>query len=80
MQDIDPVSGLRDAIAEAVRVEMARQRKTQRALADETGLSQSYIARRMTGEMAFNTDDLALISAALGVPISTLLPTAERAA
>lgn len=59
---------------------MARRQLTQRALAESTGLSRSYIGRRVTGEMAFNTDDLALIAKALGVPLSTLLPFEKTAA
>ena len=71
------MSGLRGAVAEAVRVEMARRRMSQRALAETTGLSQSYIGRRLVGEMPFTTDDLALISTALDVPLSALIPPAR---
>lgn len=80
MQENNPLTGLREAVAEVVRVELARRRMTQRALADATGMSQSYIGRRMTGEMPFTTDDLVLVAAALGVAVSSLLPHAARAA
>lgn len=80
MQETNPLTGLREAIAEAVRVELARRRMTQRALADATGMSQSYIGRRLTGEMPFTTDDLVLVAAALQLPVSSLLPQSERAA
>ncbi len=80
MQDIDPLSGLREAVAEAVRVEMARRRTSQRALAETTGLSQSYIGRRLVAEMPFTTDDLALIATALDVPLSSLIPAASASA
>lgn len=80
MQETNPLTGLREAVAEAIRVEMARRRLTQRALADATGLKRSYIGRRMTGEVPFTTDDLVKVSAVLDVPLSTLLQTSERAA
>lgn len=52
---------------------------SQRALADATGLSQSYIARRMTSEMPFTTEDLDRIALALGVPVLALLGAASAA-
>lgn len=79
MQEVNPLSGLRQAVAERVRVEMARRRMSQRVLADATGLSQSYIGRRLTGAMPFTTDDLALISASFGVPVTELLPATYTA-
>lgn len=79
MQETNPASGLREAVAEVVRVEMARRRMSQRALADATGLTQSYIGRRMTGDMPFTTDDLAKVAAALGLPVAALVPTAVAA-
>lgn len=79
MEENNPLSGLRRLIAEAVRVELARRRWSQRTLAAATGLSQSYIGRRMTGEMPWTTDDLALIASALDVPLSALLPSDEQA-
>lgn len=74
MQEDNPHGGLRQAVAEILRVEMARRRMTQRALATATGLSQSYINRRLLAEMAFTTDDLSKIAVALGMPVSALLP------
>ena len=74
MQEDNPHGGLREAVAEILRVEMARRRMTQRALADATGLSQSYIGRRMTGEMPFTTDDLGKIAGVLDMQVSALIP------
>lgn len=76
MQVDNTLSGTREAVASAVRVEMARKRMSQAKLADATGLNAQYVSRRMTGEVAFNTDDLALIAAALDVSMAELLPTA----
>ncbi|MEV7265650.1 helix-turn-helix transcriptional regulator [Micromonospora aurantiaca] len=71
---------MREVIAENVRVELARRRMSQRGLAEATGLSQSYIGRRLTGEMPFTTDDLELIATALSVPVTAFLPATARAA
>lgn len=79
MQETNPLSGLRGAVSEAIRIELARRRMSQRALADATGLKRSYVGRRMTGELPFTTDDLALIADALGVPVLALLPAASAA-
>lgn len=80
MRETNPPGGLRTAIAEVIRVEMARKRMTQRALAEATGLSQSYLGRRMVCEYSFTTDELERIAIALDVPLTLLLPVAERAA
>lgn len=80
MQHVNPVSGLREKVAEVIRVEMARRRMTQRSLAEATGLTQSYIGRRLTGEMPFDTDDLARIAIALDIPVSMFLAETSVAA
>lgn len=79
MQEDNPHGGLREAVAEILRVEMARRRMTQRKLADATGLSQSYIGRRMTGEMPFTTDDLDKVAGVLGMQVSALIPQGATA-
>lgn len=68
------LSGIRETVAGGVRAELARRRMSASKLARQTGLKQSYLSRRMTGETPFNVDDLALIAAALGVSMSTLIP------
>lgn len=75
MRENNPLTGLRRRFAETVRVELARHQWSQRKLADATGLSQSYIGRRMTGEKPWTTDDLALIASAMSIPLSSLLPS-----
>jgi transcriptional regulator with XRE-family HTH domain len=74
MLESNPVTGLREGIAETVRVEMARRRMSQVALAQLTGLTQSYISRRMTGEVPFTTDDLVVIAQAFGMTVTSLMP------
>lgn len=41
-------------------------------------MRQPYISRRMTGEIAFDLDDLERIADVLGVRVSDLLSLAER--
>lgn len=69
------LSGIRETVAGGVRAELARRRMSASELARQTGLKQSYLSRRMTGETPFNVDDLAQIAAALRVPMSTLIPS-----
>lgn len=42
-------------------------------LARRTGLKQPYVSRRMTGETAFDLDDLEVIARELGVSVAELL-------
>lgn len=84
----DPLSGtvirmstgtqpLRVAIAEEVRAQMARHRVSAVKLGLAIGRSQSYMSRRLTGEVPFDVDDLDGICAALDVPLSVLLGTSS---
>jgi len=63
-----------------IRAEMARQRKTQRDVAERAGWTQSYLARRLVGRTAISLDDLDRIAHALGVPVRALVNEPERAA
>jgi cyanate lyase len=63
--------------AAEVRAELARQRKTQSALAEALGRSEAYVTRRLTGEVAFNLEEIESVAGFLGVPTSRFL---ERAA
>lgn len=71
---------LREATAEEIRVLLARRNMSAAELARQTGIKQSYISRRMTGETPFDLDDLELIAAALEVPVVALLPTEAQVA
>lgn len=57
---------------------LARRRVSAAQLARMTGMKQSTLARRMTGEIAFDLDDLELIANALGVSVADLLPGSVR--
>jgi transcriptional regulator with XRE-family HTH domain len=65
---------LREHAAEELRVILARRRMSAAELARRTGIKQSTMARRMTGETAFDLDDLELIAEALGIEIADLFP------
>ncbi|WP_300680680.1 helix-turn-helix transcriptional regulator [Nocardioides sp.] len=59
--------------ANAVRAELARQRKTQGDLAGKLGVTPGTVSRRMNAESDFSVSDLVAISAWLGVPIETFI-------
>lgn len=67
-------------MAEEIRALMARRRISGVALAVKIDRSQSYVSRRLTGDVAFDLDDLERIAAVLGVTPTDLLPLAARRA
>ncbi len=71
---------LTQLVAGQVRAEMARARFSGVQLADKIGRARPYVARRLRGELAFDTDDLAAISTALGVEVVDLVRAPERVA
>jgi transcriptional regulator with XRE-family HTH domain len=68
---------LREHVAEEVRVALARRRMSASRLAKELGVSQTYVWRRLSGETAFDLDDLEKIAKVLRVSIVDLLPKAS---
>lgn len=74
MSDNSPRSGrLRERAAEEIRVILARRRMSAAELARRTGIRQQNLSRRMTGETAFDLDDLEVIARELGVTVAELL-------
>lgn len=69
---------MRVTIAEEVRAYMGRRRVSAVQLGRTIGKSQSYMSRRLTGETAFDIDDLEAIARALDVSIPDLLGTTGR--
>lgn len=65
---------LRELTAEEIRVLLARRRISAAELARRAGMKQSTLARRMTGEMPFDLDELETIADVLGVPVHDLIP------
>lgn len=69
---------MRERIAEEVRALMGRRRMRDGELARVIGRSHTYMYRRLSGETAFDADDLEMIARALGVNVVDLLPRDER--
>lgn len=61
-------------VVNEVRVEMARQRLTQRELAERLGLSQAQISERMCGTVPLRLPELEAIAGVLGVSPAKFLP------
>lgn len=58
-------------VAEEVRAQLARKRRSARSVAVQLGWQQTYLARRVTGETPFTIDDLAALAGVLGVPVTS---------
>jgi transcriptional regulator with XRE-family HTH domain len=67
------------SVANEVRAEMARQRKTQLELAEALGVNAHTAGRRIRGEVPFDVVELESISSWLGVPITQLWPSGAEA-
>ncbi len=78
--ETSPRGRLREHVAEEIRVLLARRKMSAAELARRTGMKQSTLARRMTGETAFDMDDLEVIAEVLTVDVQDLLPPAKAAA
>lgn len=61
-------------VAAEIRAEMARQRMTQVRLSEALGLSQPQVAKRLKGEIAFDTTELETVARTLGVPVTHFFP------
>lgn len=73
MQENNPPGGTRETVISAVRIAMAGQKMSGRALSECIGMPQSAFSRRMTGEVAFTIDELAAVSAALECTLAELV-------
>jgi len=78
MADVQNRPRLRESIAAEIRVAMVRRQVTGAALAHALAKSQAYVSRRLSGETAFDTDDLEIIAATLRVKVADLIGHAER--
>lgn len=63
------------AVVRRVRAVLADAGVSANKVAAEIGWTQSYIARRMSGAVPFSAADLILMSNALGVTPTHLMPT-----
>ena len=60
-------------MAEIVRVELARKRIPQGALAEALQLSQATVSRRLSGVAPFELDEIPVVAQVLGVSVADLL-------
>jgi transcriptional regulator with XRE-family HTH domain len=72
VQDYGPPS-FRELVAEEVRAHLARRRISGRELSRRLGEAVTWASRRLTGEVAFSTDDLDRIAAVLRMTPQQLL-------
>lgn len=70
---------LTDAVAEEVRVLLARKRLRQSQFAALLGTSEVWVSRRLSGKTEISLDDLQLIARALEVKASQLIPNGSSA-
>lgn len=70
---------LSDAIAEEIRVLLARRLMSQRELADELGMSLQALNYRLTGTQELGVNEVAAIAKVLGVEPLDLMPSEPAA-
>lgn len=71
-------NALRRSIAEEIRALLGRRNMSRLQLARRINRSHTYMWRRLSGDTAFDTDDLQQIAAVLGVELTDLFPTGAR--
>lgn len=71
---------LREAVAATLRSELARNRISASRVALAIGKDQPWISRRLTGQVAFDLDDLDAITEVLGISPSELMDAASETA
>ncbi len=62
-----------ERVAANVRAELARRGISQTALAAKLQKSQPFVARRLSGRVALDVEDLAGIAAVLEIPMTELI-------
>ena len=67
----------REDIAAEVRAWLGRRNRRQSNVAAELGWTEAYLSRRLTGVVAFSTDDLEAVAGVLNVPVARFLDVAE---
>jgi transcriptional regulator with XRE-family HTH domain len=71
---------LREAVAMELRSELARNRISASRVAFAIGKDQPWISRRLTGQVAFDLDDLDAITQVMGISPSELMASAHETA
>lgn len=67
-------SDVQERIAAEVRAELARQQVTQRAAAALIDMAFPALQMRLAGKRSFRAEELVMLAAALGVPVTRFLP------
>lgn len=67
-----PATHADELVAGEIRAELARARITQSALAEQLGVSRTWVSRRLSGEVPLSVGDVAAIAERLGVSFTTL--------
>lgn len=60
-------------VADNIRAEVARRRLSQVKLAEQVGIRQQALSRRLTGSTPFRIDELARIAEVLDIPLAELV-------
>lgn len=68
------------AVAQELRAELARQKRSAKGLAEENGLNRSTLHKTLNAQRAIDVDDLLTLSDLLNVSASDLFSRAERIA
>lgn len=75
MSEQVPDGSLSARVAEEVRVALARQRKTQRALADDLGVSIMWVNDRVNCVKEIGLNEIERIAGALDLRVAELVPS-----
>lgn len=68
-----PVQNMTESVAAEVRAHVARKKVRQQDIADALGRTQSWVSRRMTGEVPFTVGDLDAICQLLDLTLLQLV-------
>lgn len=71
---------MKQHVASAVRAESARRRVSQGDIATALDLSRTSVNRRLSGEVAFDVEELGKVADLLDVPLAALLPSDKASA
>lgn len=78
--DSQQVSSLARAVSADIRARLGAERRSGKWLAEQIGLSQNYVAKRLRDEAPFNLDDLAAIAEAFDIAPTAWLDSTRGAA
>lgn len=67
----------REAVAEEIRAELARQSKTYASVCRAVGMNKNTLTARLNGRRPFNLDEVAAISSFLGLSLMELMERTE---